>query len=49
LGCVSLNAAYLAAIYYHGLSQYGDSQMALSKLIFFIRIAVGGFIGLEVI
>ena len=24
LGCVSLNAAYLATIYYHGLSQYGD-------------------------
>jgi hypothetical protein len=49
LGCVSLNAAYLGAIYYHGLTQYDDPKMALSKLIFFIRIAVGGFVGLEVI
>jgi alkane 1-monooxygenase len=49
LGCISLNAAYLAAIYYTGLISYGDSSLALQKLFFFIQIGLGGFIFLEII
>jgi hypothetical protein len=48
-GCVSLNLAYIGAIYYHGLVQYGDSGLALDKLLFFVKVGFAGFVGLEII
>lgn len=48
-GCLSLIAAYLAIIYYSGLSQYGSHELALDKLHFFVVMGISGFIALELI
>lgn len=41
-GCISLNIAYLLAIYYYAVNKYVDSELIWSLLSFFV---FGGFLG----